>query len=102
VIAEAVSRYPNSCVIIVTAPMEMLAARLAARGREPPAEHRGRLARPDFTDDAGIRPHYVSNDRTPEDGVAALLAILRDLPQISSPLPAASGRAGAALPKAPA
>jgi phosphonate metabolism protein PhnN/1,5-bisphosphokinase (PRPP-forming) len=76
VIGKATSLYPNSCVIIVTAPMEMLAARLAARGREPASEHEVRLARPDFAADAGIVPHYITNDRSPAEGSAALIAIL--------------------------
>ena len=90
VIAEAASRYPNICVIIVTAPMEMLAARLAARGREPAGEHRGRLARPDYVADPGITAHYISNDRRPEDGAEALVAILRGLAPAASSLPTAA------------
>jgi ribose 1,5-bisphosphokinase len=78
VIAAATERYPNTRVVIVTAPLEMLAARLAARGREPPAELQGRLARPDFVTQSSVKPHYISNDRKPEDGAAALIAFLQD------------------------
>jgi ribose 1,5-bisphosphokinase len=78
VIAEATERYANTRVVIVTAPLAVLAARLAARGREPAAAHEGRLARPDFAAPSSVNPHHISNDRKPEDGAAALIAILRD------------------------
>ncbi|SEB96536.1 ribose 1,5-bisphosphokinase [Rhizobiales bacterium GAS188] len=82
VIAEATQLYPNSRVVIITAPVEMLAARLAARGREPASEHQARLARPDAVLTAQSRPIHVSNDGRPEAGAEALIAILRQcLPQ---------------------
>ncbi|MFI5011167.1 MAG: phosphonate metabolism protein/1,5-bisphosphokinase (PRPP-forming) PhnN [Hyphomicrobiales bacterium] len=88
VIPEARRRYLNSLAIIVTAPIEMLAARLAARGREPASEHPGRLARPDLAACAEMGLLHVSNDRTPEDGAEALLAILRRcMPVTRQPLP---------------
>lgn len=90
VIGEATSLYQNSCVIIVTAPMEMLAARLASRGREPASEHEARLARPHFAADAGLAAHYISNDRSPAEGADALIAILHSY---ASPPPAASSLA---------
>ncbi len=53
IIPEAVHRYPNSRVVIITAPVEMLAARLAERGREPMSQHQARLGHvPDLPADA--------------------------------------------------
>jgi ribose 1,5-bisphosphokinase len=83
VVPEATHRYPSSRVVIVTAPLEMLAARLAARGREPVSEHQERLARPDLAASSQMRPLYISNDRTPEEGARALVAILRQNAQPS-------------------
>jgi phosphonate metabolism protein PhnN/1,5-bisphosphokinase (PRPP-forming) len=104
VIPEAVRRYPGAGVVIVTAPLELLAARLAERGREPAAEHRARLARPDLAPDATLRPHCISNDRTPEVGAQALVAILRSyLPQAHpSPDAASTARAERAKTETPA
>jgi ribose 1,5-bisphosphokinase len=97
VVPEARRRYPNLRVVIVTAPVEMLAARLAARGREPASEHRGRLSRPDLPATADIRPFHISNDRRPEDGAEALVAFLRQCaaltPQSHATRPAATGEA---------
>jgi ribose 1,5-bisphosphokinase len=97
VIAEAVSRYRNSRVVIVTAPLEMLAARLAARGREPAFEHRGRLARPDLAPSPSMSIDTICNDRRPEEGAAALMAILRNCleasPSSSAPPPPRQGAA---------
>ena len=80
-LAEADARYPL-LVLEITAPPEVLAARLAARGREDPAAIAKRLAR-----EAPLPPvsrvRRVVNDGRPEDGVAQVLAVLLD---------AASGR----------
>ena len=81
IIAEACARYPGSRVAIVTAPVEVLAARLATRGREPASEHQARLARPDLLP-AKTRPILISNDGEPEAAADALVALLRRcLPQ---------------------
>lgn len=73
----ALSRLPGLRVILVTAPAAVLAARLAARGREPPEDVRARLDRGAFTLPDGIRAETVLNDGTPEAGIARLLAALR-------------------------
>jgi ribose 1,5-bisphosphokinase PhnN len=75
VIAEAVRRFPVR-VIEVTAPPAVLAARVAARGREAPADVSARLSRsvalpPD------VPVETVVNDGTPEEGAARFLAALR-------------------------
>lgn len=64
-------------VILVTAPDAVLAARLAARGREDEADIRARLARATFSVPEGIAVTTVVNDGAVETGVARLLAALQ-------------------------
>lgn len=68
--------FPELRVILVTAPDAVLAARLAARGREDEADIRARLARAAFTLPKGISATVVVNDGTAEEGIARLLAAL--------------------------
>lgn len=74
VIAEAAARFPVR-VIEVTAPPEVLASRLAARGRESSADVAARLARNVSVPD-GVTIETVMNDATVEDGAARFLAAL--------------------------
>jgi ribose 1,5-bisphosphokinase len=74
VIADAAARFPVR-VIEITAPPEVLAARLAARGRESAAGVAARLART-VALPAGVRAETVMNDATVEAGVARFLAAL--------------------------
>lgn len=74
---QAVRVFPGLRVILVTAPDAVLAARLAARGREAEADIRARLSRAAFTLPAGIAASVVMNDTTPGEGVARLLAALQ-------------------------
>jgi phosphonate metabolism protein PhnN/1,5-bisphosphokinase (PRPP-forming) len=67
---------PGLRVILVTAPDDVLAARLAARGRETAADIRDRLSRADFEMPPGIAFQTVLNDATPEIGTARLVAAL--------------------------
>lgn len=69
--------FPDLRVILVTAPDDVLAARLAARGRETASDIRSRLARAGFVLPPGITARTVMNDSTPEVGVARLLAALQ-------------------------
>ncbi|QJP17124.1 phosphonate metabolism protein/1,5-bisphosphokinase (PRPP-forming) PhnN [Starkeya sp. ORNL1] len=64
-VAEARARYPNVKLVLITAPPEVLAARIAARGREDANARAGRLARepalgaaPDLTimNDGAVEP----------------------------------------------
>ena len=75
VLAEAASRHPTR-VLLVTAPAEVLAHRLAARGREDAADIARRLSREAPLPD-GLDVVTVMNDTTPADGVAQFLAALR-------------------------
>lgn len=68
------SVFPDLRVILVTAPPEVLAARLAQRGREPLEDIAARLARADFALPPGIAATTVMNDGTAEQGIARLLA----------------------------
>jgi ribose 1,5-bisphosphokinase len=74
VIVEAARRFPAR-VIAVTAPAEVLAARLAARGREAASDAASRLARA-VALPAGVPVETVANDSTLEMGVARFLAAL--------------------------
>jgi phosphonate metabolism protein PhnN/1,5-bisphosphokinase (PRPP-forming) len=75
VLAEAHERFRLK-VINVTAPAEVLAARLAGRGRETREEVAARLARTAPLP-PGIDVAEVVNDGTPEQGAARLLTALR-------------------------
>ncbi|MEO3473755.1 phosphonate metabolism protein/1,5-bisphosphokinase (PRPP-forming) PhnN [Roseomonas sp. CAU 1739] len=74
VLADAASRYALR-VLVVTAPIAVLAARLAARGRETPEDIAARLAR-EMRLAPGLDVVTVMNDATPEDGAARVVAAL--------------------------
>jgi phosphonate metabolism protein PhnN/1,5-bisphosphokinase (PRPP-forming) len=74
---QATRVFPNLRVILVTAPDEVLAARLAARGRETEADIRQRLSRAAFTLPEGIAAETVLNDGPLDAGIARLLAALQ-------------------------
>jgi ribose 1,5-bisphosphokinase len=75
VIEDAARRFPVR-VIEVTAPAEVLAARLAARGRESGADVARRLAR-NVTVPHGVAVETVSNDGSLAEGIARFVAALR-------------------------
>jgi len=74
VIAAAAARYPVR-VVLVDAPADLRAARLAARGRESFADVSARLARSVALAD-GVATETVMNDGTPEQGAARFIAAL--------------------------
>jgi len=74
---QATRIFPDLRVILVTAPDAILAARLAARGRETEADIRQRLTRAAFTLPEGLTAEAVVNDGPLETGVARLLAALQ-------------------------
>jgi ribose 1,5-bisphosphokinase len=76
-LVEAARVFPGLRVILVTAPDIVLAARLAARGRETAEDIRARLARAAFDMPEGILFETVVNDASPEIGTARLLAALQ-------------------------
>jgi phosphonate metabolism protein PhnN/1,5-bisphosphokinase (PRPP-forming) len=75
-LAEADARYPL-LVLEITAPPEVLARRLAARGREDPASIAERLAR-EAPLPPSLRVRRVVNDGPPESGIAQVAAALVD------------------------
>lgn len=74
VITDSVRRYPTR-VILVTAPPMILAARLAARGRETATDIAARLVREVALPD-GIDTETVLNDATLEEGAERFVAAL--------------------------
>ena len=76
IIDAARARFAHVTVIEVTAPAEVLAARLTARGREDPAAISKRLARaaPPVADRPGV--HRLVNDGSVADGVAAMVVMI--------------------------
>jgi len=66
--------YPDLEIVVVTASDDVLAARLAARGRETEADIRARLARASEPAPEGAR--IVMNDGTVAQGAERLLAAL--------------------------
>jgi ribose 1,5-bisphosphokinase len=75
-LAEARARLPDLAVVLVIAPPDTLAARLAARGREGRAEIAERLARSDYALPDGVRAQVVMNDGDVAAGVERFLAAL--------------------------
>lgn len=76
IIPEARARYQPLRVISVTAPAEIIAARLAARGRESESEIAARLARGALAPPQGPDVITVTNSGTLESGIARLLDAL--------------------------
>lgn len=74
---QAVQAFPGMRVILITAPEIVLAARLAARGREAPDDIRARLSRAAFAMPEGIAFRTVVNDQSSELGTAQLLTALQ-------------------------
>lgn len=85
VIAEAARRFPAR-VIEVTAPPAVLAARLAARGRESGADAAARLAR-SVAIPAGVPLSIVVNDGTIEQGTERFVAVLREISRAAEAVP---------------
>jgi len=77
VIGEARARLAPVRVIVVTAPEAVLAARLAARGREDAGDVAARLARAGAETPAGPDVTVVRNDGALEPARAAFLAALQ-------------------------
>ncbi|MDQ2067766.1 phosphonate metabolism protein/1,5-bisphosphokinase (PRPP-forming) PhnN [Xinfangfangia sp. CPCC 101601] len=78
-LGAAQAQFPDLAVIHVTAPPEIIAQRLAARGRESGADLAARLARASLAMPEGLELHEVVNDTTPQEGIARFLAALQPL-----------------------
>jgi phosphonate metabolism protein PhnN/1,5-bisphosphokinase (PRPP-forming) len=77
ILTQAREVLPGLHVILVTAPPEVLAARLAARGREDAADIAARLTRANYDLPPGLPVTAVDNATTRETGIAAFLAALQ-------------------------
>jgi ribose 1,5-bisphosphokinase len=89
IIIPARARYADVFVALVTAPAEVLAARLAARGRD--GDIAQRLARADAFADIGA-DCVIANTGAPTDGAAALMAAVA---RTAARSPAAASRSSA-------
>jgi len=72
-IAQAQAAFANMQILLITAPIPLLAQRLAARGREDSKDIEARLARADLGLPEGVHYTEVSNDSVTEIGIARLL-----------------------------
>ena len=77
VIDAAMARFDPVRVIHVTAPPEVLARRLARRGREDETGVRERLARADLDLPAGVKVTEIMTDAPQEAGVRRLVEALK-------------------------
>lgn len=75
VIEDARRNFPPVRVILITAPVEVLARRLTARGREAPEDIRRRLNRAQMTD-FGNNAVTIANDGDLHDAVTQFIAAL--------------------------
>ena len=78
ILAEIAERDLAAVIVEVSAPRDLLAERLAARGREDGAGTARRLARKGAPSPAGVPVRRVVNDGTPEAGIARMIAALSD------------------------
>ncbi|MEI8400367.1 MAG: phosphonate metabolism protein/1,5-bisphosphokinase (PRPP-forming) PhnN [Alcaligenaceae bacterium] len=86
-VAQVNERVPNLVVVEIGASPEILAQRLAQRGRESAADVAKRLARKTEPYPEGTRVLRVTNDQTPAIGVSRFLATLyTQLGQTPAPL----------------
>lgn len=73
VLDTARGKYSNLRIIFVTAPLDILAHRIAARGRESAADVAGRLARAGIAQPSGDNVVIVTNDGSLEEAIRAFL-----------------------------
>jgi len=78
VVEEARRRFRPLKIVLVTAPTRVLAARLAARGRETAAEIAERIERAGYTAPSGPDVVTIENDGKLADAVKGFVAVLRD------------------------
>ncbi|HTS93500.1 MAG TPA: phosphonate metabolism protein/1,5-bisphosphokinase (PRPP-forming) PhnN [Stellaceae bacterium] len=76
ILAEARTRYRPLAIVEVTAPIEVLAQRLAARGREDAADIAARLARSGAVAVTGVNVIRIETTGTVEESLRKFLAAL--------------------------
>jgi ribose 1,5-bisphosphokinase len=84
VLSEARSRFRALHVVSITAPRPVLAARLAARGRESSADIADRLARSGAFAPDDCPSSEINNNGTRDEGGAALVRILLSIRKTNS------------------
>lgn len=77
VLPELAVRFDRSMIVFLSAAPEVLAARLAIRGRETAEEQARRLKRADFRIADGLNPVVIRNEGTLNETVDAFLATLQ-------------------------
>ncbi|SEP94337.1 phosphonate metabolism protein/1,5-bisphosphokinase (PRPP-forming) PhnN [Thalassovita taeanensis] len=77
VLPQLDDRFERSMIILVTASPEVLALRLAARGRESAEDIAHRLKRAEFAIDPSLLTVVIDNGGALDDAVAAFLAALQ-------------------------
>lgn len=78
IIGDARRRYQNAAVVLITAPAEVLAERLAARGRDSDGDLGGRLQRASLGTDGEVEL-TISNVGTIEEGARKLADFIAGL-----------------------
>jgi ribose 1,5-bisphosphokinase len=76
ILPEAKRQFPTLLILNITAPLEVLAERLAGRGRESREEIARRLARASFALPDGLDAVTVTNDGPLKDTVARALSLI--------------------------
>ncbi|GAB4519641.1 MAG: phosphonate metabolism protein/1,5-bisphosphokinase (PRPP-forming) PhnN [Roseibium sp.] len=76
ILAHAETRYENAVVLLITAPVEILAERLAARGRETREDIEQRLKRADLEPDNVANLIRIENTGTVDEAVREMTAAL--------------------------
>jgi ribose 1,5-bisphosphokinase len=79
VIQRAAETYENCHVLLISAPPEVRAVRLASRGRESEADILARLAREGAAVPAVVKPTLIDNSGPLEAGLGHFLVALRNL-----------------------
>ena len=79
IVQPAVERYDNARVVMIDAPVEVRAQRLAARGRETATEIEARLTRSSGDFEAASADITIENTGTVEQGVDQLLRAIGHL-----------------------
>ncbi|ALS61774.1 phosphonate metabolism protein/1,5-bisphosphokinase (PRPP-forming) PhnN [Pandoraea norimbergensis] len=77
ILPKLIGRVQRLVIVEVSAPVEVLAARIAGRGRETPEQIAARLARTVTAYPAGVPLVRVSNDSTSDVGIARFTAALQ-------------------------
>lgn len=76
VLKQSAEKYQTAVVLLITAPIDILAERLAARGRETKDDIRKRLQRADLDPDNVPNLIRIENTGTVEDGIKTMMAAL--------------------------